>query len=708
MLDFVLGTRLKPGIDDLVAELRGLDLPEGTLYTGYPVLSTADETVTLDALLTTPTLGVVAIDLPDAGSPSALGESLADQIEDRQTRLVLGLKAKLLRHKGLTARTDLAIPVSAVTYLPATTAIPDPRPPCIAIAGRLSEALSDLPAMDRRYYKALNAAIQHVSTIKPRNRRANVMRPNSRGAVMRSVEREIANLDRWQKMAAIETPDGPQRVRGLAGSGKTVVLALKAAYLHAQHPDWRIAVTFQTRSLYAQFQDFIRRFSFEHTSDEPNWEQLRILHAWGSAADPGVYSLIAGSYGQPARDFSYAVGTYGRAEAFAGVCQELLDATDELPAQELFDAVLIDEAQDLPSSFFRVVYRALSARKRVVWAYDELQNLHGVSLPPVSDLFGRDASGVPLVTLQNVPGQAHQDVTLRRCYRNTPWALVTAHALGLGVYREKGLIQAFDDPGLWTDIGYRVVSGELAPGQEVLLERDGSSSPDFFEHLLTKEDAVVFQTASSDLEQVETVAREVARNLQEDELEATDIIVIFPNPLTWQQQAGPLVAALRRLGIESHMAGVTRSRNEFLATGSVAISGIFRAKGNEAPMVYLLDSQFCLEEPETIRKRNTLFTAITRSRGWVRVFGVGAGMDRVRAEYERVVDNQYRLRMKLPLADELARIRRIHRDRTREEKQRANEFSLSLLNIAEAIEAGEVAAEDLSPDARERLRDVLG
>ena len=58
----------------------------------------------------------------------------------------------------------------------------------------------------------------------------------------------------------IETVEGVQRIRGLAGSGKTVVLALKAAYLHAQHPEWKIAVTFNTRSLKGQLRQLINTF----------------------------------------------------------------------------------------------------------------------------------------------------------------------------------------------------------------------------------------------------------------------------------------------------------------------------------------------------------------------------------------------------------------------------------------------------------------
>lgn len=130
----------------------------------------------------------------------------------------------------------------------------------------------------------------------PRSRakkRESVSQPASKGAILRKLERESANLDQWQKRAAIESPDGPQRIRGLAGSGKTIVLALKAAYLRAQHPDWKIAITFQTRSLYQPLNDLIRRFCFEHLNDEPNLENLRVLHAWGCSEGPGMYTEIA-------------------------------------------------------------------------------------------------------------------------------------------------------------------------------------------------------------------------------------------------------------------------------------------------------------------------------------------------------------------------------------------------------------------------------
>ncbi len=149
----------------------------------------------------------------------------------------------------------------------------------------MPDVLGQFPEMREGFSKPVQAALQRVTTIKPAKKRTKVVQDESRGAILKKIEREIANLDRWQKQAAIESPEGPQRIRGLAGSGKTIVLALKAAYLHAQHPDWTIAVVFYSRSLYTQFEDLIRRFSFEHLNDEPDWQKLRVMHAWGATTE---------------------------------------------------------------------------------------------------------------------------------------------------------------------------------------------------------------------------------------------------------------------------------------------------------------------------------------------------------------------------------------------------------------------------------------
>jgi len=276
----------------LAAEV-GKIVVDGTLYLGYPVLTTADERVEVDALLVSRAHGLVAILIAEGSSTSAEAES--DTIAE-QDRLYAVLEGYLRRHEGLRSGRSLAVVPSTATLF----AAPPPKD-LLARANdgfygdlsQLANWLGSLKPISAQLEHNLHAALQRVTTIKPAKKRAEVTGPSSRGAVLKEIEKGIANLDRWQKQAAIESPQGPQRIRGLAGSGKTVVLALKAAYWHTTHPEWNIALTFHSRALYQQIDDLVTRFTFEHGNDRPDPNRLRIVHSWGSRGRPGVYSMIA-------------------------------------------------------------------------------------------------------------------------------------------------------------------------------------------------------------------------------------------------------------------------------------------------------------------------------------------------------------------------------------------------------------------------------
>ncbi len=713
-MDHVIGTSVNStAVAHLLHELKAIPLTDATLYVGYPILSTADMSLSLDAILTSVEHGIVVFDL--TAGPRASGNSTPTEwaaVEERQTEIELALKSRLIRHKELTIKRDLATPISIITYLPCKPVkLPASDNLIIAAHGELSVTLAAIKGIDRKYIRALNASIQQVINIKPQKKRASVTQADSKGGILKHIEREIANLDRWQKKAAIECPEGPQRIRGLAGSGKTVVLALKAAYLHAQHPDWNILVTFQTRALYGQFQDLIRRFMFEHVGDEPNWEKLRVLHAWGGQRDPGVYSLIGSANNFIVRDYSYAKQRYMAAGAFEGICGEAIKeirSRESKGVKALFDAVLVDEAQDFGPNFFRLLYASTRSPHRFVWAYDELQSLKETAVPNLKVLFGTDEEGEARVKLRNAESQPHQDIILPVCYRNTPWALITAHALGFGVYRKGGLIQMFEDTSLWHDIGYELTNGDLSAGSSVTLQRRADATPDFFRKLLTPDDAVQVHGFTSHSEQAKWVATQIQENLEKDELEPSDIVVIFTDPVTAAQDAGPLVAQLRARRIESHITGVTRGLNEFHVANSIAISGIYRAKGNEAAVVYVLNSEFCAGGwGGSIRRRSILFTAITRSRAWVRICGVGDGMALLTEEWKQVVDNNYTLSFKYPTQEEVVKMRRIHRDRTEDELQKIHTGRKSILQVLELLEREEMTLDDIPDELREKLLKAL-
>lgn len=676
---------------------------DGTLYLGYPILATADDRVEVDALLVSQEHGMVAFLLAEGPPGNADWEPLIDA----QDRLYAVLESALRRHETLRRRRGLAVDIETVTVFPAKVEPPADAEGMYLELAEVPGWLNGLGGVESEVLWALNAALQRVATIKPAKKRADAVQAGSRGNIMKTIEKGIANLDQWQKSAAIEMPEGPQRIRGLAGSGKTVVLALKASYLHAQNPDWRIAVTFSSRALYQQIEDLVTRFSFEHSNDRFDGDRLQILHSWGSSGRVGMYSLMAKALDHPIRDFAFARGTYGYDSAFQGICRELLDAARLSPPEPLFDVVLIDEAQDLPPEFFQLVYLFTRAPKRIVWGYDELQKLSETAMPNTDELFGTGPAGESLISLDSGPDEARRDIVLPICYRNTPWALATAHALGIGVYRHGGLLQHPDEPRQWQDIGYNVLHGTLEFGQQVTLERDMKSTPEYFAGLLNADEAVVSRVFATQLEQDRWVAGEVQRNLSTDELQADDILIVVPDTYRTKSRAPKLMSALIRLGIDCHLVGVNNSVDEVFMPGSVAIAHIHRAKGNEAPMVYVVDAQYAAGDFNAVSRRNTLFTAITRSRAWVRICAHGDSGGVIAQEVHDVRENNFQLKFKIPTRTELAALRRTHRERSDSDEAAIMKARASIESFVEAFERDEVDLADLPPRLRTRLLNAL-
>ncbi len=694
----VIGKKINEmGIDALLKAIDPLLDDDASFFVGYPVVATGDDPITIPALLISPKIGLVAFDI--AGRQEDL---LPEHLARRSDEIKLALKLKLLRHRELVSGAELSFPLNVVCFSPNWNP-QDLLAHNVATEATLAAVLEKCAPFPEVLTPYINAAIERVANLKPKAKRTNVSKLSSRGSVLRNIESQIANLDAWQKSAAIELPSGPQRIRGLAGSGKTIVLALKASYLHGQNPKWNIAVTFHTRALKQQFVSLITRFYREDYSDDPDFDNLKVVHSFGSQSEPGIYSILCEYYKIPPRDFSYAKHTYGYGAAFQGICRELLDIVEANPLPPIFDAILIDEAQDMPSEFLKLAFYAAKDH-RLVWAYDDLQNLGDYQLQSLKATFGTNQNGDPKVSLVNERNQPRQEIILPRCYRNTPWALVAAHALGSGIYRQENkIIQHPDDPTLWTDIGYEVDSGDLEYGKLVVLKRRSDATPQFFSEYITPDDAIQLTSFATDQEQLVACANAIEQNITQDELYPHDIVVVFPDALKAARRGSLLQRHLLDRGIRSHVAGVTTSRDSFLIEGSVAISGPYRAKGNEAPMVYLLDAEFCAAGFELIKRRNILFTAITRSRAWIRVYGVGSMMNVLIDEFNRLKEHEYKLRFVVPTAEEMKQIRTQYRDFSETEKKQVNKLQNQLEDIFS--KQGDAAAliQSLPKEIREQL-----
>lgn len=716
-LEVIHGTTTKPAAaDSLERTIKQSGLGEGELIIGFPNLANQPGDAVADALWISKKFGPVLFDLVE--------ENTLGNFERRQDDIYRLFQSRLLVNPDLTRRRKLIVDPLPVTFAPRISSDKLPDDSDIALVvnpDTFRDKLLELdlqPLNDDVYGKLLSTA-QGISSIRKSRQTRVIYEQNSRGAKLQRLEDSISTLDNQQHHAVIETVEGVQRIRGLAGSGKTVILALKAAYLHSRHPDWKIAVTFYTRALKETFRNLITTFCVEQSNIEPDWGRIRIINAWGGRGNrenTGIYKDFCDANSVDFHDLRSAKSKFGNEDPFGSAVDEALNSVTD-PAS-LYDIILVDEAQDFPPSFLRLCYNSLDNPKRLVYAYDELQSLSGNGLPDPEIIFGSDINGTPLVSLseQGYNSDVHQDIVLEKCYRNSRPVLSTAHALGFGVYRDAprgsntGLVQMFDQDHLWNDIGYESQS-DIRPGEFVKLFRTTNSSPKFLEDHSDIDDLIQFHSFDTVADQNEWVARQIVTNITEDELRHDDLMVINPNPFSSRKNLGPLRTRLLKEGIDNHLAGVDSSTDVFFDQDrdSVTFTGINRAKGNEAAMVYIVNSEEGNGETVNLATiRNRIFTAITRSKAWVRVCGVGYEMDKIVEEFERIKQEDFALCFNYPTDQEKQHLRIVHREVTGRGMARKKEGDRSLISLISALREGSLLPEDIDPELRHELGRILG
>lgn len=715
-VDIVRGANNKPvsskELDRLLSNQADLS---GTLFIGYPIISTPGGRHKIDAIFIGLDTGIVIFDLVE-------GKQINNDYEQRQDDSANKLEARLKTHSELMRRRELRVPIHTISFAAGITG------PCrraedgyqIANRENLIQALKDFHWQGREesVYKATLSAIENISTIRRGRTKRATTQEGSRGARLKRLENSIATLDNTQSKAVIETVEGVQRIRGLAGSGKTLILALKAAYLHAQRPEWRIALTFNTRSLKGHFRRLVNSFSIEQTGEEPDWANLRIVNAWGAPGEgerDGIYYEFCRVHGVEYFDFGSARSKFSRGKEFSGACEQAIGQARE--SRHIYDAILVDEAQDFPKEFLQLCYNLLNDHKRLVYAYDELQNLSGEFLPAPEEIFGKTPDGTPLGRFDNTNNdEPCRDIVLEKCYRNSRPVLATAHALGFGIYRTPqgqggtGLVRMFEHSQLWGEIGYRRKEGQLVEGSPVTLYRSKETSPKFLEDHSDLDDLVRFVTFGTEEEQAKWLIKAIRENLEYDELRHDDIIVINPDPIKTRNKTGPIRSQLLELGISSHLAGVDTDPDIFFQSNveSVTFTGIYRAKGNEAGMVYIINAQDCHSAGRNLAGlRNRLFTAITRSKAWVRVLGVGKDMKELINEYEKLKARNFELQFTYPTREQRQQLRIVHRDMTTGERNRLESREKNLVDLINDLESGSIHAEDLDEKLVARFKEFF-
>ncbi len=197
----------------------------------------------------------------------------------------------------------------------------------------------------------------------------------------------IRTLDLQQERTAKSILEGHRVLKGVAGSGKTLVITCRAKYLKKIQPEWKILIVCFNISLCQYIQQLLA--VSELYSDTSG---IQVHHYHG---------LIKALTGANMRRFDLETSE----EWEARMCAILRHAIATGTSTTKYDAILIDEGQDFAVEWLRSLTELL----------DEHSDSLLLCLDPAQNIFGRTATyksaGI------NVIGK--KPVTLLKSYRNT-------------------------------------------------------------------------------------------------------------------------------------------------------------------------------------------------------------------------------------------------------------------------------------------------
>lgn len=653
----------QPHITQAIAGLRlkagEIGLGDGVLYYGWPQMRDYDDvTHPVDLALITDKVGLVLIRClanVNEGNAVEADASIAQAAATSESQMV---KSSLLRDKR-----KLKFEVTPVLYALGLNQMDDLESELATSEEDFYECLSDCVNYELTPEEISEArSILEGAKALGRSTRRKVSDPEQQplAASLSKLEEEIASFDAAQRNVALTNLNCPQRIRGLAGSGKTVILAMKAAMAHIENPDAQILFTYYTRSLRDAVVRMITRFYRHFAEGEPNWDRIDIRHGWGRKDTAGVYRDTAIRYGRMPMNLMDAKKF--ASDPFDYACRDLISNED---ISEYYDLILIDEGQDFPAAFYELCFHLAKGgrdNKQIVWAYDELQNIFNVAVRSPETLFGTSEDGEPNISLERaLPAYAEtNDFVLQKCYRNQRDVLVLAHAIGFGLYREP--VQMLQNREHWEDVGYDVLEGDFETGTQVRIERPARNSPTG----LTNIDGVPligFNGHANMDDEVAACAEEISIFLSGG-LEPHDVMVIAIDDRSARTYLSDLATSLSQRGIEVNNIIADRySEPPFLIDGKVTMSTIHRAKGNEAAVVLVLGA-----DAINLRSRvgrNRLFTAFTRSKAWLRVSGfqTSSSFMKLVEEYHSAIAQSPELVFLMPDLEQIEMIQRDLKDK---------------------------------------------
>lgn len=217
-------------------------------------------------------------------------------------------------------------------------------------------------------------------------------------------------LDKEQEQEAWKIGPGHRIIKGVAGSGKTLLIAYRAKILKAMHPDYKILIICYNITLKKYIKSKIQEIFSELTIDDSN---IDIYHFHDFA-----YKVIKDQVTN-GHSIIRNIGEQKDWNVYQTKIGNILSKgiKDGEIKQGMYDAILIDECQDLTTDFLKFLLHVLNKEtNHFLIAIDPAQNLYGGT-----------------VTWKEIGIQAKGRVkTLKKTYRNTKQILEFAYNFNPG------------------------------------------------------------------------------------------------------------------------------------------------------------------------------------------------------------------------------------------------------------------------------------
>ncbi len=391
---------------------------------------------------------------------------------------------------------------------------------------------------------------------------------------------EMITVDKYlsreqQELSRMPIDDSPRLIRGVAGSGKSVVLAnLVARYIHRRlnsletplfpEKGISIGVTCFNRALVDFLRQKIRMAYREQTLEESIPSNSLVVSHLNSLM---YYLIHEKSWPIDYINVNENIGPEEWAKQYRSQIYKFEVDQPEWYKESCFDVIFVDEGQDFAPEEYRLLLDLIkpndvTGEKPLIIFYDDAQNIYGRSRPVWRDI------GI------NVTGE--RSFVMRECFRNTRQIVELAFNVLLG---SQAATATKVQTRTYADINY-------LKERKVIEEAGDHIRVGFAEREDKKPEIREFP---EEISEIDWISSEIIRLIQVESVRAEDILVVFYRQSLFKYQSlmTKINEELPDLKFTLPFGDSPDKDKLIFQAGKLTISNVYGVKGYDAPIVFI-------------------------------------------------------------------------------------------------------------------------